>query len=108
MVTTSKPRVPFPYLILRVAGFDSASGPIPVNRKHCQRVVDFENIFSLSADLYRRSMLYTSAAQHEIVPTTTLRSTCLLVLPYTTNSGSPEGARSPLLVSGTHSRACVG
>ena len=24
-----------PYLILRVAGFDSASGPIPVNRKHC-------------------------------------------------------------------------
>ena len=46
--------------------------------------------------------------QYEIVPTTTLRSTCLLVLPYTTNSGSPEGARSPLLVSGTHSRACVG
>ena len=53
-------------------------------------------------------LVHTSAAQHEIVPTTTLRSTCLLVLPYTTNSGSPEGARSPLLVSGTHSRACVG
>ena len=24
-----------PYLILRVAGFDSASGPIPVKGKHC-------------------------------------------------------------------------
>eukprot|EP00964_Phaeocystis_antarctica_P069473 scaffold42220_cov39-Phaeocystis_antarctica.AAC.1 len=31
---------------------------------------------------------------------------CLLVVPYTTNSGSPEGARSPFPLSGTQRRAC--
>ena len=78
-------------------------------------MVDFENknYLHVPADLVVPpiDVVHTTQqlpAQHEIVPTTTLRSTCLLVLPYTTNSGSPEGARSPLLVSGTHSRACVG
>ena len=30
-----------PYFILRVAGFDSASGPIPVNIPHCARAGAF-------------------------------------------------------------------
>ena len=34
-----------PYLILRVAGFDSASGPIPVNRKHCARGAPKDTVF---------------------------------------------------------------
>ena len=31
------------------------------SQRQCQSVVDFENIFSLSADLYRRSMLYVTS-----------------------------------------------